>query len=327
MQRRAPAPWHKSLVDAFRPAFLAPFVAEIRGDIGHRASNVLEATLTGALPAVHSSCRLSASVPCDDDRQVASSARYAVAIEMQLDELARVELAISGDDAIDRAVERAGDIAALYLDRAVRDAWAEVASDRNALELVIRAGECIVRVGVLADDRDAMSSVVALATALAGSPAARIEDLVAALGGATAAADRLVIDAPAARVDDIAVDLGYETAVDAARDVLRTRLRLARTGPGELVITGLEASRASPRRPKHTIELPLHGWRVWGRDWTDALDHLVEPLAIARPLAVVVDDHAVTVALLGWVTEPTRLAAAVGLIERLGQTQPAGPYR
>src|SRR5437763_16123876 len=97
-------------MDARRPAFLTPFVDPdaIQFDASY-ARGGMQATLAGDLRGPSVRCRYLASADCDEDLTIAAQRRFALKLEMQVDELAELDIDLG---------RRSSGVADLWLDGA-----------------------------------------------------------------------------------------------------------------------------------------------------------------------------------------------------------------
>src|SRR3954447_5371231 len=102
-------------MDARRPAFLTPFVdpEAIQFDASY-ASDGLQANLVGDLRGPSVRCRYLASARCEEDLTIAAQRRYTLELEMQVEELAELDIDLG---------RRSSGVADLWLDSSITQAW------------------------------------------------------------------------------------------------------------------------------------------------------------------------------------------------------------
>src|SRR4051812_18295173 len=138
-------------MDARRPAFLTPFVDRdaIQFDPIH-SSGGMRAILAGDLVGPTVRCRYIAAADCEEDLTIAAQRRYALKLEMLVDELAELDIDLG---------RRSSEVADLWLDGAITQAWHAVDAQTDCT-MTIRGGLCLLDALVFASGADYMRGIV-----------------------------------------------------------------------------------------------------------------------------------------------------------------------
>lgn len=265
-------------MDARQPAFLEDLFEpqEHRFSVASlgllRAEGITNGVLRGpALP-----CRYITKIECGHDFVTHEYARYRVELDMHVPELVQLDVRL---EHFDRDARRDPDLAELWIDETIVDAWNEhvVEGDR----LAIKDGNCTFVGQVAAIDRKRMRGLVDVMSGLASIPARRVRQLRDALS-------RFEVQSSPARL-----------ALDGEPIVLHDNVQIGVRSRG--LRTYVEAENAGIQFAR----------RANAPGWT------LETIISLQPCSIWATAH-VVVELDGWVTN-ARLGIAIELVRRLAK--------
>ena len=305
-------------MDARRPSFLLPFVDEAAIELGYTGFRV---ALSGDLRGPAARCQYLAQIDCGENMQVEHAQRYTLQLEMQVEELAALDVDLG---------KRSSGVADLWIDAPITQAWRAVDEESECM-LTIRRGYAMLDALMFGNAVDSMRRIVDLVIAIAAVPERRAGELAAALSrfSPESRRRRLALDQPAfvvrERGVDVAVTIAHAPGSDSPAAGLRTVLLASRAAADSLVIVDPALDRK--HRPRHATRSSI---AIDDRTYlaSGALPpELAPPIATARPSVVIATEREVIASLTGWVADPGRLEAAVELVSQLAAPDPAAPYR